>query len=155
MEYFFFPDIYADRSLIDFYVISFRLRDKSCVETREWEGREYITKVLDWECFRRSAYDIVLYEYGDELGRFSDIELALSEAYRRACLEASRQIPRRIEPALGVGNPPREVLKRVFPLEYEPEPFPEDLDRYLEDLVKNLETETPEWEKADDDEIPF
>ncbi|MFN3599282.1 MAG: hypothetical protein ACK4VK_06070 [Aquificaceae bacterium] len=154
MEYFFFPDVYADRNLIDHYVISFKLKDKSCVETREWEGREYIVKVLDWESFKKSAYDIVLYEYGDEVGRFSDVEIALSEAYKMACIDAGRQLPKTIEPALGIGNPPMEVLERVFPLDYKLEAFPKDLDKYLENLVKNLETETPEWE-ADDDEISF
>ena len=118
-------------------------------------GREYITEVLDWEEFKKSAYDIVLYEYGDEVARFSDIELALSEAYRMACLEASRRIPKVIEPALGIGSPPLDVLKRVFPFNFTHEAFPEDLNKFLDDLVKNLETETMEWEKIDDDEISF
>lgn len=155
MEFYFFPDVYADRYLIDAYIVSFKLRDRSCIRTREWEGREYVVEVLDWEIFKENAHDIVLYEYGDEVARFSDIETALSEAYKMACLEASKRMPRVIEPALGVGNPPTEVLERVFPLSFRAEAFPEDLDRYLNELVKNLEVETLEWEKADDDEIPF
>ncbi|MFN3471573.1 MAG: hypothetical protein ACK4LT_06385 [Aquificaceae bacterium] len=155
MEFFFFPDVYADRYLVDSYVLSFKLRNKACVKTREWEGREYITEILDWEEFKKSAYDIVLYEYGDEVARFSDIELALSEAYRMACIEASRRIPKVIEPALGIGSPPLDVLKRVFPFNFVHEAFPEDLNKFLDDLVKNLETETMEWEKIDDDEIPL
>ncbi len=155
MELYFFPDVYADRYLVDSYIISFKLKDKSCVETRELEGREYVVQVHDWEAFKENAYDIVLYEYGDEVARFSDIETALSEAYKMACLEASRRIPKVIEPALGVGNPPIEVVERVFPLSFKAEAFPEDLDSFLDHLVKNVEIETLEWEKADDDEIPF
>ncbi|MCS6957890.1 MAG: hypothetical protein RMK75_05465 [Aquificaceae bacterium] len=155
MEFYFFPDVYADRYLVDTYIVSFKLRDKSCVKTREWESREYITEVLDWEAFKESAYDIALYEYGDEVARFSDIETALSEAYKMACLEASKRLPKVIEPAMGVGNPPKEVLDRVFPLSYRLENFPEDINAYLDNLIKNLEVETLEWEKADDDEIPF
>lgn len=155
MEYFFFPDLYADRYLIDFYVISFKLKDKSCIMTKEWEGREYITKVLDWEAFKNNAYDIVLYEYGDEIGRFSDIELALLESYKMAYMEAKRHAPKSIEPALGIGNPPIEVLERVLPFEYKIEAFPENLDVYLEELVKSVEVETTEWEQIDDDETAF
>ncbi|MCS7278160.1 MAG: hypothetical protein NZ531_04850, partial [Aquificaceae bacterium] len=105
--------------------------------------------------FKESAYDIALYEYGDEVARFSDIETALSEAYKMACLEASKRLPKVIEPAMGVGNPPKEVIDRVFPLSYRLENFPEDINAYLDNLIKNLEVETLEWEKADDDEIPF
>ncbi len=155
MEFYFFPDVYADRYLVDAYIISFKLKDKSCVETRELEGREYVVQVHDWETFKEKAYDIVLYEYGDEVARFSDIETALSEAYKMACLEATRRSPKVIEPALGVGNPPIEVVERVFPFSFQPDAFPQDLDRYLDELVKNVEIETLEWEKADDDEIPF
>ncbi len=155
MEYFFFPDVYADRYLIDFYVVSFKLRDKSCVITKEWEGMEYIVKILDWEAFKNSAYDIVLYEYGDEIGRFSDIELALLEAYKKSYIEARRHMPQNIEPALGMGNPPIEVLERVLPFEYKPEAFPQNLDNYLEELVKKVEVETTEWEQIDDDEAAF
>ncbi|MCS6999033.1 MAG: hypothetical protein NZL86_06545 [Aquificaceae bacterium] len=155
MEFYFFPDVYGDRQLVDIYVISFRLDNKECVRTWEWEGREYIREVLDWEAFRNSAYDIVLYEYGDEIARFSNIEVALSEAYKMSCLEASKRLPKVIEPALGPGNPPIEVVKRVFPLSYKPTLFPEDLNSFLEDLVRNLQVETLEWEKVDDDEIPF
>lgn len=155
MEFYFFPDVYADRHLVDAYIVSFRLRDRRCIRTREWEGREYITEVLDWEAFKENAYDVVLYEYGDEVARFSDIEIALSEAYKMACLEASRRLPRAIEPALGLGNPPLEVIRKVFPISFSVEPFPEDLDGFLEELIKNLEVETLEWGKADDDEIPF
>ncbi len=155
MEFYFFPDVYADRYLIDAYIISFKLKDKSCVRTREWESREYVTEITDWETFKKSVHEIVLYEYGDEVARFSDIETALSEAYKMACLEASRRSPKVIEPALGIGNPPLEVVERVFPLSFKKEAFPKDLDKFLEDLIRNLEIETIEWEKADDDEAPF
>lgn len=155
MEFYFFPDVYADRYLIDTYIIAFKLADRSCVETRQWEGREYVVRVLDWETFKKSAYDIILYEYGDEIAQFSDIETALSEAYKMACLEASKRIPKVIEPAMGPGNPPPEVIQRVFPLQFRPEPFPDNLEAYLDHLVKNLEIETIEWENMDDDEIPF
>lgn len=144
MEYYFFTDVYADRHLIDFYIVSFKLKDKSCVITKEWEGKEYITEILDWEAFKENAYDIVLYEYGDEIGKFSDIELALIEAYRMACIEAGRYMPKTIEPALGIGNPPLEILKRAFPFDYKPEVFPKDLDKYLEDLVKKVDIEIAE-----------
>ncbi|MCS7170961.1 MAG: hypothetical protein N3D14_05570 [Aquificaceae bacterium] len=155
MEFYFFPDVYADRYLVDAYIVCFKLRDVSCVNTKEWEGRAYITEVLDWDTFKKNAYDIVLYEYGDELARFSDIGLALSEAYKMACLEASKRTPKVIEPALGLGSPPPEVLEKVFPLSYKPTNFPENLDAFLENLIKNVDVETLEWEKVDDDEIPF
>ncbi len=155
MEFFFFPDVYADRYLIDYYVVSFELRDTSCVHTVEVEGRKYISEVLDWEHFKENARSIVLYEYGDEVARFSDIETALKEAYKMACLEASRRMPKEIIPALGVGNPPLEVVKRVFPIAFELEEFPENLEAYLDNLVKQVQVETFEWEKVDDDEIPF
>ncbi|MCS7262456.1 MAG: hypothetical protein NZ560_03460 [Aquificaceae bacterium] len=155
MEFYLFPDVYADRYLVDTYVISFRLKDRSCVRTVEWQGKQYIREVPDWEAFKRGAYQIVLYECGEEIARFSDIETALSEAYRMACLEASKRLPKVIEPALGLGNPPPEVVRRVFPLSYKPLPFPEDLKSFLEDVVKSVEVETIEWEKVDDDEIPF
>ncbi|RMH80637.1 MAG: hypothetical protein D6674_03105 [Acidobacteria bacterium] len=155
MEFYFFPDVYADRFLVDYYIVAFKLKDKGCVETREWEGREYITRVLDWECFKRSAYDIVIYEFGDELARFSDIETALSDAYKMACLEASRRVPSSIVPATGIGSPPVEVIKKVFPMPFDFEPFPEDVDSFLDQLVKKVEVQTIEKEHTDDDEIPF
>lgn len=123
MQFYFFTDVYAGRHLIDIYAVSFRLEDRSCVKTVEWEGREYIKEVLDWEVFKSSIKEIVLYEYGEEIARFSDIELALSEAYRMSCIEASKRMPKVIEPAFGPGNPPPEVVKRVFPLSYKPTPF--------------------------------
>ncbi len=155
MEFFFFPDVYADRHLIDSYVISFKLRDESCVITREWEGKRYITEILDWQEFKRNAYDIVLYEYGDEVARFSDIELALTEAYKMACMEASRRLPKRIEPALGLGCPPLDIVKRVFPFSFKLEAFPKDLNKFLDELVRNVEIETLEWGRLDDDEVSF
>lgn len=155
MDFYFLIDVYADRHLIDAYIISFRLYDKSCVRVAEYEGREYVVEVLDWEAFKKSAKEVVLYEYGDEIARFSDIEVALSEAYRMSCIEASKRMPKVIEPAIGIGNPPPEVVEKVFPLNYKLTPFPENLDSFLEELVKNLEIESFEWEKADDDEIPF
>lgn len=155
MQSYFFTDVYADRHLINIYAVSFSLEDESCVKTVRWEGKEYIREVLDWEVFKRSAKDIVLYECGDEIAKFSDIETALSEAYRMSCIEASKLMPKVIEPALGFDNPPPEVINRVFPLTYKLTPFPKNLNAFLDNLVKSVEVEDMEWEKVDEDEEPF
>ena len=155
MEFFFFPDVYADRYLIDYYIVSFKLLDESMISTQEWEGRKYITDIKDWEAFKESAYDIVLYEFGDEVERFNNIETALKTAYRMAYTEASRRVPKSILPSIGIGSPPIDVIKRVFPVSFEFEIFPKDLDLFLDRIVKETEEEITRSEFNDDDEIPF
>ncbi len=156
MEFFFFPDVYADRELIDFYIITFKLKDKGSVRTLMWEDKEYIVEVLDWQAFKNSAYDIVLYEFGDEVARYSDIETALSEAYKMAYISAQRLEPNDIVPAMGVGNPPVDVIKRVFPKPFRLDPFPQDLESYLDNLVRSVELKvTEDEEPTDDEEFPF
>jgi hypothetical protein len=155
MEFFFFTDVYADRYLIDYYIVSFKLFDESVVSTKEWEGRKYITDIKDWEAFKESAYDIVLYEFGDEVERFNDIETALRTAYRMAYTEASRRVPKSTLPSIGIGSPPIDVIKRVFPVSFEFEIFPEDLDLFLDRIVRETEEEITRSEFNDDDEIPF
>lgn len=156
MEFFFFPDVYADRELIDFYIITFKLKDKRSVKTQKWEDREYIVEILDWQAFKESAYDIVLYEFGDEIARYDDIETALAEAYKMAYLSAQRLEPNDIVPAMGMGNPPLDLIKRVFPKPFHLDKFPEDLDSYLDQVVKSVELKVIEDEEPiDDDEIPF
>lgn len=145
MEYFFFPDVYADRQLIDYYVLVFNLRSESMVRLVERDGRRYIVDIYDWESFKRSAYNVILYEMGDEIGRFEDIETALRTAYRMAYTDAVRLNPKRVEPSLGVGAPPLDVIKRVFPVEFSLDPFPADLDAFLEEVVRSL-NETGELE---------
>jgi len=154
MELFFFLDVYADRQLIDYYILTFRLSDPKSVDLKEWSGKSYVAGIRDWEKFRESAYDIVLYELGDEIERFRDIETALREGYKIAYREAVRRGAKRILPAIGYGNPPVEVVKRFFPVEPEFERFPEDIDGFLEEIVRN----TP-WELTKrgftDEEFPF
>ena len=70
MEFFFFPDVYADRELVDYYIVTFELEDLSCVEIMDLDGKHYIKEVLDWDLLRKSAKHIVLYELGDEIERF-------------------------------------------------------------------------------------
>jgi hypothetical protein len=155
MEFFFFTDVYADRHLIDYYIITFKLLDEGVVITKEWEGRKYITEIKNWEEFKRNAYDIVLYEFGDEVERFTDIETALRTAYKMAYTEASRKVPKSILPSVGIGAPPVDVIRRVFPVNFEFERFPANIDLFLEKIVKETEEETTRSEFNDDDEIPF
>jgi len=154
MEFFFFLDVYADRQLIDYYILSFRLGNLKSVELKEWSGKSYIVGIRDWEKFKRTAYDIVLYELGDEIERFRDIETAFREGYKIAYREAARRGAKRILPAIGHGNPPVEIVKRFFPVEPEFERFPEDIDSFLEEIVKNTPREVSR-RGSGDDEIPF
>ncbi len=151
MDFYFFPDVYADRQLIDYYVITFKLRSTDSVQTRSLEGREYIVGIKDWESFKKSAYDIVLYEFGDEIDKFDDIETALKSAYSMAYAEASRLSPKSIQPAMGYGNPPIDVILKVFPTYVSFEPFPEDIESYLDKVIKDLTEETM-WSDADDED---
>ncbi|AAC06532.1 hypothetical protein [Aquifex aeolicus] len=154
MEFFFFIDVYADRELVDYYIVTFKLDDLSSVELTGSQGKYYIRGIRDWEKFKEEAYDITLYELGDEVDRFKDIETALREAYRIAIGEAVRRGAKNIVPAIGFGNPPPEVVERVYPEELKFEKFPEDLDAFLDRIVKEVSLETTERSK-DDDEIPF
>ncbi len=155
MDFFFFPDVYADRQLIDYYVLSFKLRNTDMIRTKNLEGREYIVEILDWSAFKDSAYDIVLYEFGDEIDRYEDIEQAIRSAYSMAYAEALRSNPKSIQPAMGYGNPPLDVILRTFPAEVGFEPFPERLEEYLDNLVRDIAEETMWSDADDDDQIPF
>jgi predicted Fe-S protein YdhL (DUF1289 family) len=55
------------------------------------DGKHYIKEVFNWDLLRKSAKHIVLYELGDEIERFSDLEDALRTAYRLAYEEAMRR----------------------------------------------------------------
>lgn len=154
MEFFFFIDVYADRELVDYYILTFKLDSLASVKVTGEKGKYYIRQVKDWEKFKKEAYDITLYELGEEIDRFTDIETALREAYKTAIGEAVRRGAKRIVPAIGFGNPPPEVVERVYPEKYEFEKFPEDLDAFLERIVKETFME-PTKEGRDDDEIPF
>ncbi|MDQ7081576.1 MAG: hypothetical protein Q9N34_00140 [Aquificota bacterium] len=121
---------------------------------KKWSGKSYIVGIKDWERFRKTTYDIVLYELGDEIERFRDIETALREGYSIAYKEATRRGARRIVPAIGYGNPPADVVKRFFPVPFEFERFPEDLDSFLEDIVRSTPSELS-TRGIEDDEIPF
>ncbi len=149
MEFFFFLDIYGDRELIDCYIISFKLNNLQCVEITNWSGKAYISAIKDWEKFKKNVTDIRLYEYGDEIERFSDIETALKEGYRIAYREASRRGAKDIIPAVGFGTPPMDVIKRVFPVDFNFDPFPKNLDDFLEDIVKK--TDNPVERSSNDD----
>ena len=154
MEFFFFLDVYADRHLIDYYILSFKLGNLKSVELREWAGKRYIVRIKDWERFKRTTYDIVLYELGDEIERFINIETALKEGYAIAYREATRRGAKRIVPAIGFGNPPVEVVERFFPAPFEFERFPEDIDGFLEEIVRNTPSELSK-RGIDDDENPL
>ena len=66
-----------------------------------------------------------------------------------------RQVPKSILPSIGIGAPPVDVIRRVFPVSFEFERFPADIDLFLEKIVKETEEEIPRGEFSDDDEIPF
>ncbi len=151
MEFFFFIDVYADRELIDYYIVTFKLKDTESVRLVGNSGKYYIKGVKNWEKFKEDAYDIALYELGDEIDRFKDIEEALREAYRIAIGEAVRRGAKKIVPAIGFGNPPVEVVERVYPEKLEFEKFPENLDEFLDRIVKETYIETTN-ERAKDDE---
>ncbi len=151
MEFFFFLDVYADRELIDYYILSFKVGNLKSVELKEWSGKKYICNIKDWEKFKESTYDIVLYELGDEIERFKDIETAFRESYKIVYREASRRGAKRIVPAIGYGNPPVDVVKRFFPVEPEFEPFPEDIESFLERIVKETPEETGKRGAGDED----
>ncbi len=144
MELFFFIDLYADRELIDYYILTFKLEDTESVELVGQSGKQYIRKVKDWEKFKASVKEIILYELGEEIERFKDIETALRESYRIAISEAVRRGAKKIVPAIGVGNPPPEVLEKVYPEKLEFEKFPEDLDAFLDRIVRETFIETGE-----------
>jgi len=141
VELFFFLDVYADRELIDYYILTFELLDLSSVELMELDEKHYIKRIVDWERFKREARHIVLYELGDEIDRFSNIEEALMVGYELAYGEAVRRGAKSILPATGVGNPPLDVIKRVFPCDFELDAFPENLEAYLDNMVKNFYTQ--------------
>jgi len=155
MEFFFFTDVYADRYLIDYYIVSFKLSSEDSITCKEWEGRKYIVEIKDWDKFKESAYDIVLYEFGDEVERFKDIEKALRSAYKMAYTEATRRMAKSILPSIGIGAPPVDVIKRVFPVEFEFEPFPKDLNAFLDRIIKETDEDITKSEFPDDDEISF
>ncbi len=138
VELFFFPDVYADRDLIDYYIVTFELTNLSSVELMELDGKYYIKRVLDWERFKRDAKHVVLYELGDEIDRFSNVEEALKMAYKLAYEEAIRRGAKDVLPATGVGNPSIDIIKKVFPVEFWLEEFPKNLEAYLEHLIRNL-----------------
>ena len=150
MEFFFFLDIYGDGELVDYYIISFKLNNLQCVEITNWSGKGYISRIKDWESFKKGVTDIRLYEYGDEIERFSDIETALREGYRIAYREASRRGAKEIVPAVGFGTPPLEVIKNVFPVEFRFDPFPKNLDSFLDDIIRRIDN-TAERRSKDDD----
>ncbi len=152
MEFFFFLDVYADRQLIDYYILSFKLGNLKSVELKEWSGKNYIVGIKDWERFRRTTYDIVLYELGDEIERFRDIETALREGYRIAYREAARRGAKKVVPAIGYGNPPVELVERFFPVPFEFEKFPDDIDSFLEEIVRSTPRELS-TRGIDDDEV--
>ncbi len=154
MEFFFFLDVYADRQLIDYYILTFKLRDITSVGMHKWNSRNYIREVKDWGRFVKTAYDITLYELGDEIERFRSVEEGLREGYKIAYKEASRRGAKEIVPAIGPGNPPVEVIKRVFPEEFHLQEFPKDLNKFLENIVKETAKEMSKRGK-DDDAIPF
>ncbi len=154
-ELFFFIDVYGDRELIDYYILSFKLEDLSSVELVKQSGKYYIRRVKDWEKFKESAKEIHLYEFGDEIERFGDIETALREAYKIAIGEAVRRGARKIVPAIGFGNPPPEVVEKVYPERYEFEKFPEDLDAFLERIVRETDIQATGERYGDEDEKPF
>ena len=141
MEFFFFLDVYADRQLIDYYILSFKLGHLKSVELKDWSGKNYIVGIKDWDKFKKHTYDIVLYELGDEIERFKDIETAFTEGYKIAYKEASRRGAKRILPAIGYGNPPAEIVERFFPVKPDFEKFPENIDEFLEEVVKNTPKE--------------
>ncbi|HID66503.1 MAG TPA: hypothetical protein EYP32_06900 [Aquificaceae bacterium] len=155
MEFFFFIDVYADRELIDYYIITFKLDDLSSVEITSQQGKYYIREIKDWEKFKEDVYDITLYEMGDEIDRFSDIETALREAYKIAIGEGARRGAKKIVPAIGFGNPPPGVVEKVYPEKLEFEKFPEDLDSFLDKIVKETFMETTGERSKDDDKTPF
>ncbi len=151
MEFFFFIDVYADRELIDYYIVTFKLKDIESVKIVGNSGKYYIKGIENWEKFKKDAYDIALYELGDEVDRFKDIEEALREAYKIAIGEAIRRGAKRIVPAIGFGNPPVEVVERVYPEKLEFEKFPEDLDEFLDRIVKETYMETSNERRKDDE----
>ncbi len=153
MEFFFFLDVYADRQLIDYYILSFKLGNLKSVYLKEWSGKSYIVGIKDWEKFKKTSYDIVLYELGDEIERFRDIETAFREGYKIAYREASRRGAKRILPAIGYGNPPVEIVSRFFPVKPEFEKFPEDIDKFLEEVVRNTPKELSRRGYEDDKDI--
>lgn len=152
MEFFFFLDVYADRQLIDYYILSFKLGNLKSVELKEWSGKSYIVGIKDWERFKKTTYDIVLYELGDEIERFKDIETALREGYKIAYREASRRGAKRVVPAIGYGNPPVDLVERFFPVRFEFEKFPEDIDSFLEEIVRSTPRELS-TRGIEDDEV--
>ena len=154
MDFFFFLDIYADRQLIDYYILSFRLGSLKSVHLKEWSGKSYIVGIKDWEKFKKTTYDIVLYELGDEIERFEDIETAFREGYKIAYREAARRGAKKILPAIGYGNPPVEVVERFFPAPLEFDRFPDNIDEFLEDIIRNTPKEVTK-RGLEDDEIPF
>ncbi len=150
MEFFFFLDIYGDGELIDYYIISFKLNNLQCVEISNWSGKGYISHIKNWEIFKKNVTDIRLYEYGDEIERFNEIEIALKEGYKIAYREASRRGAKEIIPAVGFGTPPLDIIKKVFPVKFNLDPFPKNLDHFLDDIVKR--TNNPVERRSNDDD---
>jgi len=155
MKLFFYIDVYADRELVEDYVLTFELEDASCVELARHGGKSYVRKVKDWERFKESAKEVVLHEMGEELERFKDIEEGLRSAYRYAVKEAKRRGASSVVPAIGFCNPPPEVVEKVFPLPLRWESFPEDLEAFLEKVVREVSEGVAGERWSDEDEVSF
>ncbi|NPB06108.1 MAG: hypothetical protein GXO03_00730 [Aquificae bacterium] len=154
MELFFFVDVYADRELIDYYIVNFTLEDPSSVELSTHAGKYYVRGIKDLERFKRSVKRAVLSELGEKVGEYETLEEALKEAYERAVSEAISRGAKEIVPAVGFCNPPPELIKEVFPLPYAFDPFPENLEAYLDELAKKVTGELRQ-RLQDEDELSF
>lgn len=141
MDLYFYLDIYADRTLIDYYLVSFKLIKLDLIETRELNSSIYITKIYDWEEFKNNVSNITLHEYGDELKRFSDLELAMKEGYKLALRQANKISAKKIFPVTGPGCPPLEIINITFPANFETLIAPDrtNIDTFLEKIIKGID----------------
>ncbi len=141
MDLYFYLDIYADKTLIDYYLVSFKLIKLDLIETRELNSSIYITKVYNWEEFKNNVSNITLHEYGDELKRFSDVELAMREGYKLALRQANKIAAKKIFPATGPGCPPLEIINITFPGNFETLIAPDktNIDAFLEKIIKGID----------------
>ncbi|MCS7083592.1 MAG: hypothetical protein NZL90_01230 [Aquificaceae bacterium] len=135
-EVLFYADVFADRYLIHMYTIRFELPDVDYVEFyKDWN---FLRVVKDIDRLLKDANNVVVYEVNKRGRRSRNLGLALKSAYERVYEFASMCSIGQITPAIGVGYPPVELIRMVFPAPFELETFPDDLDNYLQNLVRSV-----------------
>ncbi|MEN3034281.1 MAG: hypothetical protein ABDH18_04760 [Aquificaceae bacterium] len=135
-EVLFYTDVFADRYLVHMCTVRFELYEIEYVEF--YKGWNFLRDVRDIDRLLKEAKNVMIYEINKPRRRARNLEIALKTAYEKVYAFASACSIGEVIPAIGVGYPPVDLIRRVFPAPFEFEAFPKDLDKYLKDLVRNF-----------------